>query len=176
VSGLETADYQLRPMAAEDRVDLLAHLSDRATVEHMDIAPLRDLADADTIIAWALQLQASGKGVRWVIRDGAGSFVGTVGFQSLIRERGSRGEVAYDVVRARWRTGVMAQVLPAVLDNGFGVLGLHRIEALVTPGNAGSAALLERLGFMREATLRDYAFWKDRYWDQWLYARLAPQG
>lgn len=51
--------------------------------------------------------------------------------------------------------------------------GLRRIEALVTPPNTPSAALLERFRFSREATLRDYAFWEGHFWDQWLYARLA---
>jgi ribosomal-protein-alanine N-acetyltransferase len=171
--GPATANYALTPLAFSDRADLLAHLSDPATVEHMDIAPLSDLAGAEAIIDWATGLATSGEGVRWAIRDRVGAFVGTAGFNALVRERGSRGEVAYDVVRARWRQGVMAEVLPAVLDHGFGALGLHRIEAMVTPGNTASIALLERHGFVREAVLRDYAFWKGRYWDQWLYARLA---
>jgi ribosomal-protein-alanine N-acetyltransferase len=172
--GPETANYDLTPICAADRADLLAHFSDARTVEHMDIEPLSDLAGADAIIAWALRLAASAEGVRWAIRDRTGTFVGTIGFNRLVRERGSRGEIAYDVVRPRWRQGVMTEVLPAVLEHGFGALGLHRIEAMVTPGNAASAALLERHGFVREAVLRDYGFWKGRYWNQWLYARLAP--
>jgi ribosomal-protein-alanine N-acetyltransferase len=171
--GLATANYRLRPLARGDRSDLLAHLSDARTVEHMDIEPLTDLDGADAIIAWAMGLATSGDGVRWAIRDGDGRFVGTAGFNALVRERGSRGEVAYDVVRTRRRQGVMAEVLPAVLEHGFKTLGLHRIEAMVTPGNAPSAALLERHGFVREAVLRDHAYWKGRYWDQWLYARLG---
>lgn len=171
--GLATANYVLRPLAMADREDLFAHLSDPSTVEYMDIDPLPDLARADAVIAWATGLATSGDGVRWAIRDRDGAFVGTAGFNTLVRERGSRGEVAYDVVRPRWRQGVMAEVLPAVLDHGFGALGLHRIEAMVTPGNQASAALLERHGFLREAVLRGHAFWKGRYWDQWLYARLA---
>lgn len=171
--GLATANYILTPLSGDDRADLLAHLSDPQTVEHMDIEPLADLAGAYEIIAWALRLSASGEGVRWAIRDRAGAFVGTAGFNALVRERGSRGEIAYDVVRPRWRTGVMGEVLPVVLDHGFGALGLHRIEAMVTPGNTASAALLEGHGFAREGTLRDHAFWKGRYWDQWLHAKLA---
>jgi ribosomal-protein-alanine N-acetyltransferase len=172
-TALATANYQLRPLTDDDRDDLFAHLSDAATVEHMDIEPLADLAGADAIIAWANGLATSGDGVRWAIRDRAGAFVGTAGFNALVRERAARGEVAYDVVRARWRQGVMAEVLPAVLAHGFGALRLRRIEAMVTPGNIASAALLAAHGFRREATLRDYAFWKGRFWDQWLYARLA---
>ena len=172
-SVLETARFGLRPLAETDRCDLFAHLADPATVERMDIEPLSDLAGADAIIAWAVRLLAAGQGVRWAIRDHAGGFVGTVGFNALIRERASRGELAYDVVRARWRQGVMAEVMPATLSYGYDELGLRRIEALVTPGNTASAALLERFRFNREATLRDYAFWKGRFWDQWLYTRLA---
>ncbi|MDB5427447.1 MAG: N-acetyltransferase [Phenylobacterium sp.] len=175
-SGLASANYELTPLSSADRADLFAHLSDARTVEHMDIEPLADLAGADAVIAWATGLAASGDGIRWAIRDRTGAFVGTAGFNALVRERGSRGEVAYDVVRPRWRQGVMAEVLPLVLGHGIRALGLHRIEAMVTPGNVASAALLERHGFAREAVLRDYAFWKGRYWDQWLYARLADDG
>jgi ribosomal-protein-alanine N-acetyltransferase len=139
----------------------------------MDIDPLSDAAGAEAIIAWATGLATSGDGVWWAVRDRAGGFVGLTGIAGLVRERGSRGEVSYNVVRARWRQGVMAEVLPAVLDHGFRALDLHRIEALVTPGNIASAALLERFGFQREGTLRGHAFWKGRFWDQWLYARLA---
>jgi ribosomal-protein-alanine N-acetyltransferase len=173
VSDLATANYQLAPLSTEDLTDLLAHLGDARTVEYMDIEPLSDVADAYAIIAWAMRIATKGDGVRWSIRDRSGAFVGTAGFNTIVRERGARGELAYDVVRPRWRRGVMAEVLPAVLDHGFGALGLRRIEALVTPGNVGSEALLEKHGFVREGLLRDHGFWKGRYWDQWLYARLA---
>ena len=171
--GLATARFRLAPLSPADREDLFAHLSDPSTVEHMDIAPLTDIAGADAVIAWAMGLATSADGIRWAIRDLQGDFVGTAGFNALVRERGARGEVAYDVVAARRRQGVMAEVLPALLRHGFQGFGLRRIEALVTPGNIASAALLERHGFRREGVLRDYAFWKGRYWDQRLYARLA---
>jgi len=172
-AALATGRFRLAPLSPSDRIDLFAHLSDPDTVEFMDIAPLRDIGAADAIIAWAIGLATAGDGVRWAIRDAAGAFVGTAGFNALVRDRGARGEVAYDVVAARRRQGVMTEVLPALLKHGFGALGLRRIEALVTPGNVASAALLERHGFRGEGMLRDHGFWKGRYWDQWLYARLA---
>ena len=170
---LTTARFELSPLTQGDRTDIFAHFSDPQTVEYMDIDPLPDLAAAEAIIAWATGLAVSGDGVRWAIRDRSGAFVGTAGFNSLVRERGSRGEVAYDVARPLRRQGVMAEVLPVVLDHGFGVLGLNRIEALVTPGNVASVALLKRFGFRLEGTLRDYAQWKGRFWDQLVFARLA---
>jgi ribosomal-protein-alanine N-acetyltransferase len=67
----------------------------------------------------------------------------------------------------------MAELMPVLFDFGYGRLGLHRLEAMVTPGNTRSSALLERHGFQLEGTLRDYGFWRGRFWDQLIYGRLA---
>lgn len=69
----------------------------------------------------------------------------------------------------------MTEVLTVVLRVGFADLGLRRIEALVTPGNRRSRRLLERLGFQHEGVLRDYGYWRGRYWDQHLYSLLRPK-
>jgi len=170
---LATANFTLTPLASSDRDDLLAHLSDPKTVEFMDIAPMTAIADADATIAWATGLLERNAGMRWSIRDREGAFVGSVGFNSLIRQHGSRGEIGYDVVRARWRQGVMGEVLPVVLNYGFASLGLHRIEATVTPGNIASAGLLQRHGFRREGLLRGHGHWKGGFQDVELFARLS---
>jgi ribosomal-protein-alanine N-acetyltransferase len=136
----------------------------------MDIEPLTGSDEALEIIRWAANLRALGAGVRWAIReDASGAWVGTVGFNTLIFERGRRGEVAYDLASAWQGRGVMARILPEVIDFGFGRLALHRLEAMVTPDNERSRRLLERHGFMREGVLAGFGFWKGRYWDQVVY-------
>jgi ribosomal-protein-alanine N-acetyltransferase len=173
---LPIGDFRLEPLGDRDAADLLDHFTDPRVVEFMDIAPLTDIAQALHIIAWAAARRTLGAGVRWTIRDRAGAFVGTCGFNRIDLERGRRGEVAYDLGHAWWGRGVMTAVLPALVDFGFGRLALQRLEALVTPGNARSSRVLERHGFAREGVLRGYGFWKDRYWDQIVYSRLAPDG
>ena len=53
----------------------------------------------------------------------------------------------------------------AVIDFAFNTLNLHRIEADVDTENAGSLALLEKLGFQREGLFRErwfvYGKWQD---------------
>lgn len=171
---LETDRFVLRPLTPRDAGGLLAHFRDPEVTEFMDIEPLRTLGEAQAVVAWAGGLLAQGCGIRWGVRTKDGQrLIGTCGFNTLEFERGRRGELAYDVAVVFWGQGVMHEVLPLVLDFGFGRIGLRRIEAMVTDGNVRSTRLLERLGFACEGRLRDHAYWKGRFWDQLVYARLA---
>lgn len=172
--SLRVGPYRLALLAEADAADLVTLFGDPQVVEFMDIDPLTTLAEASDIVAWARELARDDKGLRWSIRrDGEPGLVGTVGFNTLELNRGRRGEIAYDLARAQWGRGVMAQILPPVMAFGFKTLGLRRLEAMVTVGNQRSCALLERHGFLREGTLREHAYWKGRFWDQLVYARLA---
>jgi ribosomal-protein-alanine N-acetyltransferase len=172
---LATADFDLRPLEAADAPDLLVHFADPRVVAFMDIDPLSDADDALEIIHWAQSQRAGVRGARLAVRHRAtGEFVGTCGFNSLTLQQGRRGEIAYDLGAGWWGRGVMAQILPRLVEIGFEALVLRRLEARVTPGNDRSCAVLERHGFVREGVLRDHGFWKGRYQDVILYARINP--
>ena len=157
---LAAGAFDLTPLRPADAEDLLAEFSDPRVVEWMDIDPLQTLEEAEAIISWAGDQRALGAGVRWAIRlRGIGAFAGTCGYNRIVLERGRRGEIAYDLCRAWQGRGVMRDVLPAVMEFGWRRLALHRLEALVTPGNERSCALLERHGFAREGVLAGYGFW-----------------
>ncbi|WP_374576006.1 GNAT family N-acetyltransferase [Phenylobacterium sp.] len=168
-----TERFVMRPLERTDAPELLALFGDPAVVEFMDIDPLEDLEEAYGVIDWAQSRRREGLGARWSIRpEGGGPLIGTCGFNTLELERGRRGEVAYDLARAYWGKGVMSEILPELVGIGFDGLELRRLEAFVTPGNAASCRLLERHGFAREGQLRDHGFWKGRFWDQFIYARI----
>jgi ribosomal-protein-alanine N-acetyltransferase len=67
----------------------------------------------------------------------------------------------------------MAEALQTMLAYGFSTLKLHRIEALVVPGNERSVRVLEKLGFQEEGVLRGYGFWNDKFWDLRCFSLLA---
>lgn len=173
--ALPVGPFCLRPLEDADAAELLAHFADPRVVEFMDIGPLTDLAEAEAIVAWAKSQRALGAGLRFSIREGR-IFAGTCGFNRLVVERARRGEVAYDLSPPWWGRGVMGAVLPALIDFAASRLALHRLEALVTPGNHRSCRLLERHGFAREGVLADHGFWKGRYWDQIVYGRVVGGG
>ncbi len=170
---LTTPRFELRPLERGDVGALFDHFSDPAVTEFMDIEPLTVRSQAHEIVDWAQGVRADGVGVRWAIRAlGGEALIGTCGFNAVVVQRGRRGEIAYDLSRAHWGRGVMAEVLPRMVAFGFEALALRRLEAMVTPGNARSCGLLERHGFQREGVLRGYALWKGAYCDQIVYGRV----
>ncbi|MDR3508067.1 MAG: GNAT family protein [Caulobacteraceae bacterium] len=171
-NDLRTADYRLRPVCDADLDDLFVHFGDPRVAEFLDNPPVETRDQAFDIIDWACGVRAAGSGVRWTIRDADDAFLGTCGFHLMNYSHGRRSDIGYDLGPGHWRRGVMAQVLPAMLAFGFGALDLHRIQAMVTPGNERSCRLLVRHGFAREGVLRDFGYWRGRYWDQIQFARL----
>jgi ribosomal-protein-alanine N-acetyltransferase len=170
---LDIAGYVLAPLCDADIDEVFAHFSDPQVTEFLDIEPVEARFQTWDVIDWAEGVRAAGTGVRWSIRDGEGVFLGTCGFHRLTYLQARRGEIGYDLGVAHWGRGVMRQILPALLAFGYGLLDLHRIEALVTPGNARSCQLLERHGFEREGLLKGYGQWRGRYWDQMLFAAIG---
>lgn len=73
-----------------------------------------------------------------------------------------------------WGRGYIAEALPALLEQAFGPLGLHRLEADVGPRNIRSIQALERTGFRREGYLRQRYHAGGEVQDAVLYGLLAP--
>ena len=91
----------------------------------------------------------------------SGELVGDPGFR--ITEDGRQGEVGYALAREHWGRGYATECVSRLLDHAaFGVLGLHRVYAIVDQKNAPSAAVLERIGLRREGDFVENACCKGR--------------
>jgi len=86
-----------------------------------------------------------------------------------------RAEIGFMLNRDYWRQGLMYQALEAVITFAFDTLKLHRIEADTDPGNTGSLALLEKLGFEREGLFRERWFVNGK-WDDSVMLALLNKG
>ena len=62
--------------------------------------------------------------------------------------------------------------MQALVDHGFGPLGLHRLYVDCDPANVASARVAEKLGMRREAHFLEYARIKGGWADTLIYAML----
>jgi ribosomal-protein-alanine N-acetyltransferase len=168
---LETPRLVLRRIGRDDAAALFAIMRDEETMRYWSCRPYIALAQAHAKIDQLDADLAEGNAIYWAIaRRGEPDLLGICGFNAWRKHR--RGDISYIVGRPHWGTGIMREALPAMLSYGFTALDLHSVEAGVTPGNDGSVALLERLGFCLEGHTRE-SFWaEDHFVDSMLFSLL----
>ena len=84
-----------------------------------------------------------------------GAFLGRCGL--LPWDIGARHEVelAFLIDKARWGQGLATEAASAIASYARTVLALHRLICLITPGNAASVRVAEKVGMSYERELRD---------------------
>ena len=101
--------------------------------------------------------------------------IGRMGFSQIFRGPFQSCILGYQIDAAYEGKGLMQEALAAAIDYMFDVKALHRIQANHLPENARSAALLARLGFVREGIAKDYLFIANAWRDHVLNALTNPR-
>lgn len=103
-----------------------------------------------------------------------GTLVGVVGVHG-IDWTNRKTSVGYWVGQTHQGQGIVTRACRALLSYLFDELGLNRVEIGCAPGNTKSAAIPERLGFVREGLLRQPEWLYDRFVDHVVYGLLAAE-
>lgn len=146
---MHTERLVLRPLRAEDADALHPMCSDAeantygtypatTTIEQTREQMAKRVADT-AWRAWAITLKDD---------DTA---IGTVA--SYEKRQGKVTEIGYTLSRAHWGNGYVTEAVAALIDLLFAE-GQRRVFADTDPDNAPSIAVVKRLGFTLEATLR----------------------
>lgn len=152
---LELARLRARPVRAGDAPGILALYGDRGTTLFLARPELNELAEAEAVVAKALDGYANGTSLQLSIEARAdGAFLGMCLLFNF-HEASRRAEIGYSVLRTQWGRGYAGEAVGGLVAHAFGTLGLNRIEADIDPRNAASARLLQRLGFRHEGHLRE---------------------
>lgn len=121
---------------------------------------------------WYANNRESGSGYAWVVTDKQRkAFMGVFSLY-YIHPKHKRCETGYWLFPEYWGKGYAYEALKAIIQYAFGSLEIHRIAAEVESGNTGSRVLLEKLGFSREAVLRDFEQKNGNYIDLEIWAIL----
>jgi ribosomal-protein-alanine N-acetyltransferase len=91
--------------------------------------------------------------------------IGQLNLNMLVRGAFQAATLGYHLASTHQGQGLMREALELAIAYAFGPLSLHRLMANHLPENARSAALLQRLGFVREGYAKNYLFiggaWRD---------------
>ena len=122
----------------------------------MEFAESRNRAETEAYVKKLLRRSAEPTGHYWMIRHKRDDkIIGTFGVLG-IDTRKKCGEIGYGVSPDYWGQGYFKEALCMVLRYLFGEAGFHRVWAKTQDDNLASIESLEKAGFVREGTLRDF--------------------
>jgi ribosomal-protein-alanine N-acetyltransferase len=172
---LHTPRLRLRPFADADADDLFALHSDAHVLRYWDSPPWTDPSRAERFLASCRQLAEEGTGARVALeRVSDGAFVGWCGLSRWNPDYRS-ASLGYCLGEAAWGQGYATEAARALLQWAFDTWDLNRVQAEADTRNAASGRVLEKLGFVREGTLREDCIVNGDVSDSWVYGLLRRE-
>lgn len=165
-----------RELTDDDIAAIHAYASDPEVCKFMIWGP-NSPEDTRNFIAASMEEQRANPRTDWtlgIIRKSDAQLVGVCSFhvECFVNRAASLG---YALRREEWGRGYASEAVKAMLDFGFGSLGMHRIWATCRPDNIGSANVLRRVGMQHEGRLRHHVLLRKEWRDSLLFAVLANE-
>jgi RimJ/RimL family protein N-acetyltransferase len=173
---IETARLRIRPFEEADLATLHAYRNDAEIARYQGFRAV----DREGLLRFILHMNRAspetvGDWLQWAVEDKAtGLHFGDVGIHRQADEP-LEAEITYTFAREAHGRGYATEAVEALLNHLFGVLGLHRVTALIYADNVRSIALVERLGFRKEGHFRRSARRGGVWVDDVLYAVLEDE-
>jgi ribosomal-protein-alanine N-acetyltransferase len=172
---LHTDRLLLRPFTSADADALYALHSNAYVLRYWDSPPWTEPARAERFVAACRQLAEEGSGARLAIdRASDTTFLGWCSLSQWNADYRS-ASLGYCFGEPSWGHGYATEAARAVLQWAFDTLDLNRVQAETDTRNVASARVLEKLGFVREGTLREDCVVDGDVSDSWVYGLLRRE-
>lgn len=169
---LHTARLRLRPFADADADDLFALHTNAQVMRYWDGPRWGERGRAQRFITACREMAEGGIGARLAVERL--SDMAFIGWCSLNRWNPDyrSASLGYCFDRAAWGHGYATEASWKLLGWAFDTLDLNRVQAETDTRNVASARVLEKLGFVREGTLREDCIVDGDVSDSWVYGLL----
>lgn len=152
---LHTERLALRGFQSTDAEALFALHTNARVLRYWDSPPWEDYSRTERFLATCSQIEAEGSGARLAAELlSEGTFIG---WCSVTRWNPTyrSASLGYCFDETTWGHGYATEAVTALLEWSFDTLDLNRIQAETDTRNHASVRVLEKLGFVREGTLRE---------------------
>ncbi|PRY32121.1 GNAT family N-acetyltransferase [Pseudosporangium ferrugineum] len=172
---LHSDRLRLRPFDDADADDLFAMHSNASVLRYWDTPPWSERGRAQRFLTVCRQMAERGTGARPAVeRVSDGAFLGWCSLNRWDPPNRS-ASLGYCFNEAAWGHGYATEAAYALLGWAFDTLDLNRVQAATDTRNAGSARVLEKLGFVREGTLREDCVVNGEVSDSWVYGLIRRE-
>jgi RimJ/RimL family protein N-acetyltransferase len=108
-----------------------------------------------------------------IVDTATGRLAGAISL--MLKPEHRRAELGYWIAVRNWNRGYATEAGRRLIDFGFEVLGLHRIESRHFLRNPASGRVMQKLGMQAEGIERDWALKWDRFESAAVYSILEPE-
>jgi RimJ/RimL family protein N-acetyltransferase len=173
--SLRTSRLRLRPFNDLDATALFTLHSNAYVLRYWDSPPWSERSRAEQFIATSREISEAGSGTRLAVdRVSDGVFIGWCSLNRWNPDFRS-ASMGYCFDEAAWGHGYATEAARALLQWAFDTLDLNRVQAETDTRNAASARVLEKLGFVREGTLREDCVVNGDVSDSWVYGLIRRE-
>ena len=172
---LHTGRLLLRPFTQADTDAIFVLHSSPRVLRYWDAPPWKERAQAERFVTVCRQMEQDGSGARLAIERAVdGVFIGWCCLVKWNPDHRS-ATMGYCLDDAAWGQGLATEAAGAVLQWAFATLDLNRVQAETDTRNSASSRVLEKLGFIREGTLREDCIVEGEVSDSWVYGLLRRE-
>jgi RimJ/RimL family protein N-acetyltransferase len=175
---LRTKRLVLRPLVEADADSLWPYVSDPELPRHMSWTAHTARHETLDFVRSRIEALAAGTELTLAIVH-EGRVHGCIGLHGITWElrawRVDRGELGYWLGPPLRGRGLVTEAARALVDFGFGTLGMHKIMVGCVEENEGSRRVIEKLGFRFVGRLVDDVWRDGRWWTHLHYELLAAE-
>jgi [ribosomal protein S5]-alanine N-acetyltransferase len=170
---LRTKRLTLRDIRQEDAVEIFRMRASGVVNRFIARDDMTELSSAEKLVNTVQERYTSQSAIAWagILREQEG-IIGTCGLRNIEKDN-ARAELGGELATAYWGKHLAIEAVSAIVHFGLSTMNLHSIEARVAPENRGAIALLESLGFNKEAHYRDRIFYNGKFLDMAVYTIIA---
>lgn len=153
---LETERLALRMPAMDDADEIFSsYARDPEVTKYLLWTPHRNIQTTRKFLRECLSTWKKGTSFQWaIIRKEDKKLLGMV---SCRPEEGHKAQLGYVLARSEWGKGYATEAVRALVDWAVSQDGIHRVWAACDVDNKASARVLEKVGMVREGTLRRWS-------------------
>ncbi|WP_199140702.1 GNAT family N-acetyltransferase [Pedobacter sp. ASV12] len=172
---LETERLLLREHRSSDADILFDMRTNEEVMRYINRPRPKGLQDVQDLIALIQENTLAGKSLPWVmaLKDRPEQMIGSIGYWRIDSDN-HRGEFGYMLHPDYWRQGFTSEAASKTLAFGFETIGLHSMQAIISPDNDASRQLLLKHGFVKEAYFKQDYYFNGQFLDSEIYSLLTP--